>query len=258
VGEVLDQLREAPFDVILLDLNLPDSQGMDTFMKVRAQARPTPILILSGLEDQTLAVQAVQAGAQDYLVKGQVAGSPLARAIRYAIERQQLQMELQSLSVQDSLTGLYNRRGFFMLAEEQLKLLPRGSQGLLLFLCDMDGMKPINDSFGHLEGDKALIDTAVILRLTFRGSDLIARLSGDEFVILAVGTLPATAELLQARLQANLNRHNAQSDRSYELSFSVGVAYVAPDEQATIEELISKADQEMYEHKRARQKARSD
>src|SRR5688572_10544786 len=179
LGEVLENLRAAPFDVILLDLSLPDSQGIDTFTTVRAQARNMPILILTGLDDQTLALQAVKAGAQDYIVKGQLAGHLLPRAIRYAIERHRLQTELHSLSVQDSLTGLYNRRGFFMLAGEQLKLVHRSSQGLLLFLCDVDGMKPINDSFGHAEGDRALIDTTAVLRGTFRESDILARLSGD-------------------------------------------------------------------------------
>ena len=257
VDEVLDQLHTSRFDVILLDLNLPDSQGLDTFLKVQARARQTPILILTGLDDQTLAVQAVKSGAQDYIVKGQATGSSLGRAIRYAVERHRLQTELHNLSTQDSLTGLYNRRGFFILADEQLKLVHRSQQGLLLFLCDVDGMKPINDTFGHTEGDRVLMATTAILRGTFRDSDIIARLSGDEFVILAVGTLPAKAELLKARLQANLNRHNAQSDRPYKLSFSIGIAYVAPDEQVTLEELISKADREMYEHKRARRKARN-
>ena len=164
-------------------------------------------------------------------------------------------MENQTLS--DSLTGLYNRHSFLLLAEEQLKLLHRSPQGLLLFLCDLDGMKPINDNFGHGEGDQALIDAAALLRATFRNSDIIARLE-EEFVILAVGTLPATAELLQARLQANLNKHNARADRPYKLSFSIGVAYVAPDGKATVEELISTVDKEMYIAKRSRGKARSD
>ena len=164
-------------------------------------------------------------------------------------------MENQTLS--DSLTGLYNRHSFLLLAEEQLKLLHRSPQGLLLFLCDLDGMKPINDNFGHGEGDQALIDAAALLRATFRNSDIIARLE-EEFVILAVGTLPATAELLQARLQANLNKHNARANRPYKLSFSIGVAYVAPEGKATVEELISTADKEMYIAKRSRGKAGSD
>lgn len=256
IGELLEHIHITPFDVILLDLHLPDGRGLETFLNVQAQTRLIPILILTGLDDQTLAVQAVKAGAQDYLIKGEVTGGLLARAARYAIERQRLQTELHNLSLYDSLTGLYNRRGFFMLAEEQLKLLHRSPQGLLLFLCDVDGMKPINDTFGHAQGDQNLIDTASLLRATFRTSDILARLGGDEFVVLAVGTPPANAELLQARLQVNLNKHNSQSKRPYQVSISIGVAYIAPGEQATLDGLISAADQAMYQHKRARQKSR--
>lgn len=164
---------------------------------------------------------------------------------------------MENLTLSDSLTGLYNRNSFLLLAEEQLKLLHRSSHGLLLFLCDLDGLKPINDNFGYYEGDQALISVAALLRATFRNSDIIARLGDDEFVILAVGTLPATAELLQARLQANLNKHNARANRPYKLSFSIGVAYVAPEGKATVEELISTADKEMNIAKRSRGKAGS-
>ena len=254
LGELLEQLSATQFDVILLDLNLPDGVGLDTFLQVQVQAPMTPILILTGPDDQKLAVEAVKAGAQDYILKGEVASSPLARAIRYAIERRRLQTELNGLSVSDSLTGLFNRRGFLMLANEQLKLVHRSSQGLLLFLCLVDGMEPGHDSLAHSQGDQKLIDTAGILRATFRGSDIIARLSGDEFVILAIGSLPATAELLQARLQVNLNKHNARSDRPYVLSLSIGVAYAAPKGEATMEELISIADKEIYVAKRDKRK----
>ena len=254
VGEMVEQLREIRFDVILLDLNLPERQGLETFLNVQAQARSTPILLLTGTEDQNLALQAVQAGAQDCLIKHQITSSTLARAIRYAIERQRLQTDLHNLSLNDSLTGLYNRRGFFVLANEQLKLLHRSSQGLLLFLYDVNRMRAINDTFGYSEGDQALVSTSGIFCATFRNSDITARLGGDEFVILVIGTLPATAELLQARLQANLNRHNMQSRRPYQLTFTSGIAYAAPGEQATVEGLIQTAQEELQERKRADRK----
>src|SRR6185503_3361558 len=122
VAEAIEQLRAMRFDVILLDLNLPDSNGLETFLKIQAQAPSTPLLILTGQDAQALALQAVKAGAHDYILKRELASSLLARAIRYAIERHRLQTELQRLVVADSLTGLYNRRGFLMLAKEQLKL----------------------------------------------------------------------------------------------------------------------------------------
>ena len=114
------------------------------------------------------------------------------------------------------------------------------------------------DTLEHSQGDQMLIDSAGILRATFRGSDIIARLSSDEFVVLAIGSLPATAELLQARLQVNLNKHNARSDRPDELSLSIGVAYAAPKGEATMEELISTADKEIYIARRHKRKSRGE
>jgi len=257
IGEAFEQLREATFDVILLDLHFPDGPGLEVFRNMHAQARMTPILLLAGQDDQALAVQAVGAGAQDCLLQMEINGNSLGRAIRFAIERQRLQSELHNLLLNDSLTGLYNRRGFLVLANEQFKLLHRSAQGLLLFLFDVDRMKAINDTFGHSRGDQMLIDAAILLRNTFRASDILARLESDEFGILAIGTLPSTTELLQARLQANLNRFNAQSRRPHQLMFSSGISYAAPESQTTLEEMLSKAEGGMNEQKQAHRGARS-
>ena len=257
IGEAFEQLREATFDVILLDLHFPDGPGLEVFRNMHAQARRTPILLLAGQDDHILALQALGAGAQDCLLQKEITGSSLERAIRFAIERQRLQTELHNLLLTDSLTGLYNQRGFLILANEQRKLLHRSAQGLLLFLFDVDRMKAINDTFGHSRGDQILIDAAILLRNTFRSSDIIARLESDEFGILAIGTLPSTSELLQARLQANLNRFNAQSRRPHQLMFSSGISYAAPESQTTLEEMLSKAEGEMNEQKQAQRGARS-
>ena len=255
VKEALEQLQIDTFDIILLDLDLPDSQGMETFLKVQAAAGQIPIMLLTGMAEQTLAAQAVRAGAQDYLIKGYRI-NPLERAIYYAIEHHRLQTLLDSLSLTDDLTGLHNRRSFLLLAEEQFKLARRNRQELSVFLCDIDGMKQINDTFGPAEGDKALMGLAEILRTTFRDSDIIARLGEDQFAALAIGAIPASAELLTARLQVTLNRHNARPDRLYQLSFSVGVAQLESDVTMTVEELISNAEQALLEHKQNRRKAR--
>lgn len=257
VGQVFEPLRELTFDAILLDQNFPDGAGLETFRNVHAQARMTPILVLASQEDLSLARQVLRAGAQDYLVKQQSAGASLERAIRFAIERQHLQTELHDLLLTDSLTGLYNRRGFLLLANEQLKLLHRSTQGLLLFLCSVDRMKAINDTFGPDRGDQTLIDLAKLLRTTFRSSDIMARLGDDEFAILAIGTLPSTSELLQARLQAHLNRFNAQSGRPYQFTLTIAISYVGPEGQATAEQLIATANEEMSQQKQRKQKAKS-
>lgn len=236
-------------DVILLDLSLPDSQGLDTFIRMHTKAPEVPIVVLTGLDDETISVQAMQAGAQDYLIKGQVDSNLLVRSIRYSIERQQLLAELQAMSLFDGLTGLYNQRGFLNLAEQHLKLAQRTNKGFLIAFLDLDGLKQINDKFGHQEGNQALVETANILKETFRHSDIIARIAGDEFVVLAIDVSDDSAEIITDRLLKKLNAHNAKNDL-YGLSISLGIACYDPKNPCSIDEMLSQADALMYEQKR--------
>lgn len=249
----LEHLAGGGIDLVLLDLSLPDSRGIDTLRRVRAQAPEVPIVVLTGLDDEVLAIEAVQTGAQDYLVKGQIDKNLLTRAIRYAIERHRLLAELQSLSLIDDLTGLYNRRGFLTLSQQQLKIANRTTRGLSLLFIDLDGMKRINDALGHNEGDLALIDTASILKETFRESDIIARIGGDEFVVLVIEASKANVENLATRLQENLKAY-AKGNRRYRLSASMGIAHYYPGQPCSIDDLLARADALMYEHKRGKQK----
>jgi len=167
-------------------------------------------------------------------------------------ERKRVEEELRSLALTDDLTGLYNRRGFLTLAEQQLKLAYRMGSGLALIYTDLDGLKWINDTFGHDEGNAALRKTAEILRETYRDSDIIARLGGDEFTVLVMETSDHSPQAMTNRLQEKLASHNAQKLHCYELSLSVGVAYLDPKSPVPIEELIATADEKMFEHKRGR------
>jgi diguanylate cyclase (GGDEF)-like protein len=255
IANALQRLDEERFDLVLLDLSLSDSQQLGSFLRARPQEAGAPIVVLTALDDETLAVRAVAEGAQDYLVKGQVSGSALARAIRYAIERHEKQQVLIQQALLDDLTGLYNRRGFLALAEEQFKLNRRANRGLLLFFIDLDELKRINDTYGHQSGSQALIDTAQVLKSTFRDSDVIGRLGGDEFTVLAIEADGDSAEAIYMRLQARLDEHNAQAKRIYHLSFSAGVARFDPDDPLSIEELIDRADKAMYRQKRSKHAA---
>ncbi len=246
----LARLAEGGIDVVLLDLSLPDSQGLDTFVKAQAQAPDAPMVVLTGLDDEAVALQAMQAGAQDYLVKGRMDGSLLSRAVRYAVERHRLRAELRALSLTDPLTDLYNRRGFYALAEQQLRMAGRTGRGLLLFFADMDGLKRINDTAGHMEGDRALQAVAEVLRRTFRVSDIVARLGGDEFAVLAIDAPENAAEMLTARLRESLNLHNAHSGLPDPLSLSLGLARFDPDRPCSLDDLVARADARMYAHKR--------
>ena len=164
-------------------------------------------------------------------------------------KRKGMEEEIRKLSLTDELTGLYNRRGFTLLAEQELKLACRVKRNLLLFFCDVDDLKTINDSHGHAQGDLALKDISTILKKTFRETDIIARLGGDEFVVLDVDASMENAELLATRLQAVLEAHNRQAHQPYKLSISLGIALFDPETPCPLNDLIAQADALMYAQK---------
>lgn len=223
-------------------------------MNIKKWAKEVPFILLTGLNDETIAVKAVQEGAQDYLVKGQVSGALLIRAIKYAIERHHILTELNRKSLVDDLTGLYNRRGFFTLAGQQIKVANRLKKGFSLIFADLDGLKLINDTLGHHTGDNAIIDTANILKSTFREADIIARMGGDEFIVLAVDTAEDSIEAIRGRLGKQIEAFNKTANRPYQLSLSAGIAYYDPALPCTIDELINKADKMMYQEKGEKRK----
>lgn len=169
-------------------------------------------------------------------------------------ERKHLEDRLHELSVMDELTGLYNRRGFLTLAEQELKVARRLGNDVILFFADLDGMKEINDNLGHKAGDGALIDAADILRESFRESDVIARIGGDEFVVLVMQNTDVKCELLNNRLQEKINEFNEQVVRPYKVSISFGIATTGAHDPVGIDELVTRADKRMYEQKRRKQK----
>ena len=244
------RLAEGEVDVIILDLMLPDCEGMDTFQDVKSLVTNIPIIILTGLDDEGLAVNVVHSGAQDYLVKGQVDTNLLTRSIHYAIERKKLEEQLKAAAITDDLTGIFNRRGFFTLAEQQCKLANRSKRRMLLLYMDLDNMKEINDKLGHVSGDQALWDTAKVIRKTFRDSDIKGRLGGDEFAVLLTDPDPTTEKGVVKHFQDNLQTFNVRGNRNYQLSLSMGFSEFDPERPCTIENLVSSADSSMYKDKR--------
>jgi len=189
--------------------------------------------------------------------RNQPAGELLMRAVRCAAKQYMLQAELGNLALTDELTGLYNRRGFMALAERQWKLGRRSGRGMLLFVMDVDRLKHINDSFGHPEGDRALKRTAEVLEQTFRDSDVIARLGGDEFGVLAIEASGYSEATIKARLFECL-KSNCAKESHYQISLSLGLARFDSGSRTSIGELMAKADQAMYEHKKRRSSALPD
>jgi two-component system cell cycle response regulator len=171
----------------------------------------------------------------------------LRRAAASAVKQALLDRQLREMAITDDLTGLYNRRGFWASATHQLKVAHRNGQDLLLLFCDVDDLKKINDAYGHLEGDLALVRVAGALELTFRESDLLARLGGDEFAVLASET-GENQERILSRLQENFQQADVEHSRRAP-SLSVGVARFDPSRPISLEELMSRADRAMYEGK---------
>jgi diguanylate cyclase (GGDEF)-like protein/PAS domain S-box-containing protein len=161
-------------------------------------------------------------------------------------ERKLMEEEIREMSMRDPLTGLYNRRGFFTLIEQQLKDIVRSKRMMTLTFIDVDEMKSINDTLGHDAGDKALIDTAIILRQTLREADITARIGGDEFAIIATDVKELNTDALSDRLQKNIDTFNATESRPYKIALSWGTAIYNPECPVSLDELISVADRFMY------------
>lgn len=236
--------------LILLDLSLPDETGLDTVRRVLAANPPAGVVVMTGHGDEAVGDEAVAVGAQDYLVKNQVDAAVLKKALRFAIKRQGKQAQLQKESLTDELTGLNNRRGFLVHAAQQVKLARRNRQAVALVFIDLDKFKQINDTFGHAVGDRALQQTAEVLKASVRESDVKARIGGDEFVGLALSASEAGDQALRTRLQNALHEINSRRELPFELTFSVGVFRCAVDKDLSMEELLARADALMYEEKR--------
>lgn len=167
-------------------------------------------------------------------------------------ERKRAEAAIQTLSLADELTGLYNRRGFFAFCKQQFNSMQRTNKGVAIVYADLDGLKKINDSFGHKEGDRALIKTAELLKETFRTSDVLGRLGGDEFTVLASVDPDGGTERLIARLTQKFENYNALKVVPYKLSISIGVSELNSEGLQSMEDLMASADLAMYENKRSK------
>jgi len=250
--EALEKIKKNSFDSAIIDIVMPHMNGI-TLTRELVTLRPDlPIMVMTGHVDEHSAGSAIAAGAREFIKKPFSIEEFILRFDKMMRDRKG-EEALLALSLTDELTDLYNRRRFFVLAEQYLKVAVRAKKRLLLFYLDMDGLKSINDRCGHNEGDQALIALASILKKTFRESDIIARIGGDEFVVLLESTNDKD-EILITRLYENIKDYNVKVSQDYELSLSVGAADLDPEDPISIDELLSKADALMYAQKRKRGK----
>jgi len=232
-------------DVLLLDSTLSSPFVVRMAVQVRDKMPNLPILMLPDIYSAlTQSAETDNAENSDL-----VAADTVARSILYTHGRLGLQRTLLQMALRDDLTGLHNRRGFIALATQQLTWARDSGQHMVMFFADLDGLKWINDRYGHGEGDRAISLAAACIKETFRRFDVTARLSGDEFVALIMEEPGRSAETICRRLQMNL-ADCAGAESPYRLSMSVGVAHFDPDNPVPLQELMRQADTELYEHKR--------
>jgi len=198
LDDALARVDEGDIDAILLDLSLPDEQGLAGVKRLRAAAPRVPIVVMADSADEALAIKGVREGARDYLVKGRVDGDLLARTLRHAIERQRVESDLAYLAYHDPLTGLPNRALFADRLAYAIAQAGRYGQRVALLCLDLDGFGAVNGTLGHEEGDELLREVGRRLARCTRGSDTVARLAGDEFAAI----LPDVGDLADAAVVA--------------------------------------------------------
>ena len=246
VFEAYELGGQESYDVILLDLILPDSQGLDSLRELRRINPTAAVVILSGVMDEALAVQAVQNGAQDYLVKNQINSHALARAIRYAIERHRAHEQIAYQANYDHLTGLANRGLFHERLNYALAQCNRNGSAIALMFMDLDQFKAINDTFGHEYGDTILKTIANRLKNCIREVDTGVRLGGDEFAILLDQiSSPENVATVAQRILNLVAQPIFFHDRELFVTGSLGIT-IYPWDCTNAQDLLKYSDTAMY------------
>ncbi|MGB1800352.1 MAG: putative bifunctional diguanylate cyclase/phosphodiesterase, partial [Gammaproteobacteria bacterium] len=249
--EAIASLQEQDFDIVLTDLDLPDTNGLDIIKSLQVANSEVPIVVLTGQTDEELALGIIQMGAQDYLVKGQGDGHLINRVIDYSIERKKDLEELSHLANYDSLTGLANRLLFRERLDRALIRADRNKSLVALFVIDLDRFKNVNDTLGHDAGDKLLIDVADRLRKCTRGGDTIARLGGDEFTIIMEDIKDVDdAVIIAEKVLAFMQEKFIIKNNDIFVTPSIGLT-IYPIDNSNATNLFVNADDAMYSAKKS-------
>lgn len=251
LSECIDALNTDTFDLVLLELWLRDSRGIDTLANIVGLGVETPIIVLTGVEDEELGEVLIKMGAVDYLPKAQ-AKTLLLRTMAYALERHHLLQQLREKAMEDPLTHLLNRAAFLERLEFLIHQADRSGDKLVAAMLDLDGFKPINDQWGHHAGDEVLIAIAQRLKESLRRSDIVGRYGGDEFVVIL--THYSDVRDVMAVLENELSLITQPIDVSLDgethklsVGASIGVTEWSPGEKP--DQLLNRADEAMYKSK---------
>lgn len=247
----VDALQGDQFDAVLLDMSLPDSEGLENVDRIREIADNMPIVVLTGRDDEAFGLKVLKHGAQDYLVKGRHTGDHVSRSVRYAIERKRLEEELVRLAHFDPVTQLANRVRFVDRVGHAVARAKRRGEGLAVLYLDLDGFKQINDTFGHAAGDWLLHAVGQRLEGVVRDEDTVARLGGDEFGVLieALDSVDG-AETVARKLLTEVGAPYEYDGNPVSVGASIGIA-LFPESGMNVESLMHCADIAMYRTKQS-------
>ena len=249
LAEAISQLGLDKFDVVLLDLHLPDGSGLQCLDAIQAVDNEIPIVVLSGQDDEEFAVSVLNKGAQDYLVKWEGQGHSILRSIRYAMERKKADLRLTYLAQYDPLTGIPNRQFFNDQLTRATARARRDGRKVTLLYLDLDAFKVVNDTLGHDAGDQLLQEVAERIRRSVRAGDVVARLGGDEFAVLLEGLSgPRDVEAMANGLLETISKPYYIADRQLTITTSIGIT-VYPSDNADTQMLLKNADIAMYQAK---------
>jgi diguanylate cyclase (GGDEF)-like protein len=241
-------LRKSTFDIMLTDITMPGMSGLELTRNAKRLRPDMPVIVMTGFIGDFSFDDTMEAGASDFIKK------PFTlKELALRIEHVKMQEKLREMLITDELTGLYNRRGFFTLAEHIMREARRSRKGFFLLYADADGLKTVNDTFGHSDGDRVLTEIARILKTTCRESDVIARIGGDEFAIIPVGASRSDVETIISRLQAAFDVCDTGASNGYRISASIGITFFDPEGPGSVDDLLAAGDRMMYNQKKLRQ-----
>lgn len=245
--DALTLAADEVFDIALLDRTLPDADEFNGLHSLQNIAPQLPIVFLTGYQDEQTSLQAIEQGAQDYILKDRLDGNLIKKAIQYAILRKQFEGVLMVRANYDMLTGLANRMLFESRLDMALARMRRQDGNLAVLFLDLDHFKPVNDTLGHIAGDQVLMQVAKRMKQSLRPYDTVARFGGDEFAILLEALpRPEDSEIVANKVLQLFATPFEVSGRTVSLGVSIGIAVCESRKFCARESLMHQADQAMY------------
>lgn len=275
IEEAISLLNDSPVDLILSEYFLSDGSGFDLLKSLSDSKLEIPVVIIAGQGNETIASEVINAGAYDYLPKNRISRKSLFRSITNTVEKfgmekeikfaqeklaemsgleremKRAQIQLAEMSTRDELTGLYNRRYFVESLEREVARAKRYKRNLGFCMIDLDKFKDINDTYGHLAGDVVLSTIGRMFDEHFRQGDLICRYGGEEFAVILPDTSLKSAMIVCERLRKKVSSHRFKHNSSdFPISISIGIALYNNLAHSSPVELVSAADQALYQAKK--------